>query len=830
MFSRGSSTKSASGLPASLAAQHQANRAAAASSSAHPLSLCADCGASGPAWVSVNRGVLLCADCAAVHRSLGRHVSHVKSLRGGQKWIPEQLTMVQSLYSCGANSIWEYSLLNPGAAQASSSSSSLAGEGGKSGGGSSSGGRAAHRKPAATDPVHPVKSDFIAAKYRDLAFVYRPAKDEPAVTAAELSRQLHSSVRTPNLETSLRLLSQGADPNYYHPEKDSSPLQVAAKAGQAGQVELLLVYGADPGAADRLGRTASDYATASGNAPLATRIAVARYELSDRLSSFLLQRRPDHAAGEHFLVPEVRSGPGETAAAAECRRVAKRKLQGLSNGVFEELAVDVYDEVDRRETDEVWARLEPSSKAAVLVPFLPVNPEYGTTRNQGRQKLARMSRQEFSVLIADVLKEIRRRQQPMDNGKLASPLRESPLGLRGAAKLSHTKSLPPSQHHPLMAARTLSAAASEDDDDEPIYDHVASDDDYGHLPEIADRPQSSSGPSTATTGAGGGPGSSLISSPSKSHSSASGRVALAGTTAASRSVLTNEYTALKAQLESSEEKVQRLIESNDDMRTEIARLSVTVSKLVSENETLKKKNMSPTHGYANAKVSNGGGSGIAANNAMMRSDSIPYADNNARRGSPVSRTMEPRNSFTSGSSQPPTNKTTTSYKTLPNRQLPARSSSSNENNNASSSELPHTLQFFEPYDYDVPPPSYKSVQHYTGDQYRPSGGGGGDGGESGNLPFALSSSSSPGPPPPPAPTSAAQQSEYMGATSRPSTGATSSSASASSGETSLPSQEEVVRRTEAITRCIQELLISVSISHVQTHAWHHAYIVFLVLG
>ena len=57
--------------------------------------------------------------------------------------------------------------------------------------------------------------------------MYRPAKDEPAVTESELSRQLHSSVRTPNLETSLRLLSQGADPNYYHPEKNSTPLQVS---------------------------------------------------------------------------------------------------------------------------------------------------------------------------------------------------------------------------------------------------------------------------------------------------------------------------------------------------------------------------------------------------------------------------------------------------------------------------------------------------------------------------------------------------------------------------------------------------------------------------
>ena len=34
--------------------------------------------------------------------------------------------------------------------------------------------------------------------------------------------------------------------------------------------------------------------------------------------------------------------------------MAKRKLQMLNNHVFEELAMDVYDEIDRRETDAIW--------------------------------------------------------------------------------------------------------------------------------------------------------------------------------------------------------------------------------------------------------------------------------------------------------------------------------------------------------------------------------------------------------------------------------------------------------------------------------------------
>ena len=66
-------------------------------------------------------------------------------------------------------------------------------------------------------------------------------------------------------------------------------------------------------------------------------------------------------------------------AADDSRKVAKRKMQGLPNSVFEELAMDVHDEVDRRETDAVWAAVESVSatKKSAILPFLPVNPDYG---------------------------------------------------------------------------------------------------------------------------------------------------------------------------------------------------------------------------------------------------------------------------------------------------------------------------------------------------------------------------------------------------------------------------------------------------------------------
>ncbi|XP_049594920.1 ARF GTPase-activating protein GIT2 isoform X3 [Syngnathus scovelli] len=474
--------------------------------------VCADCSAPEPRWASVNRGVLICDECCSIHRGLGRHSSQVRHLTHSV-WPPSQFQMVQTLYGNGANSIWEHSLLDP------SFSSSTSGK----------------RKANPQDRVHPNKTEFIKAKYQMLAFVYRmPCREDDSVTAKDLSKQLHSSVRTGNLETCLRLLSLGAQANFFHPEKGNTPLHIAAKAGQLLQAELLAVYGADPGALDSSGKTPIDYARQAGHQELAERLVEIQYELTDRLTFYLCGRRPDHRFGQHFVIPQMADSSLDL---SEFAKAAKKKLQSLSNHQFEELAMDVYDEVDRRETDAVCLATQNHSTLVTdttVVPFLPVNPEYSSTRNQGRQKLARFSAHEFATLVIDILTDAKRRQW---GNSCDSPKESVELILQGIN----------SRH-----------SSESQDNDQPDYDSVASDEDP-----VQDAIRRDNG----TDG--------------RTKSSESSDLSDGGP------ITVQEFMDVKSALTASEAKIQQLLKVNCHLSEELRAMQGKLNSLQTENTTLR---------------------------------------------------------------------------------------------------------------------------------------------------------------------------------------------------------------------------------------------------
>nr|XP_025842452.1 ARF GTPase-activating protein GIT2 isoform X5 [Vulpes vulpes] len=471
--------------------------------------VCADCSGPDPSWASVNRGTFICDECCSVHRSLGRHISQVRHLKH-TPWPPTLLQMVETLYNNGANSIWEHSLLDP--------ASIMSGR----------------RKANPQDKVHPNKAEFIRAKYQMLAFVHRlPCRDDDSMTAKDLSKQLHSSVRTGNLETCLRLLSLGAQANFFHPEKGNTPLHVASKAGQILQAELLAVYGADPGTQDSSGKTPVDYARQGGHHELAERLVEIQYELTDRLAFYLCGRKPDHKNGQHFIIPQM-ADRRLSLDLSELAKAAKKKLQSLSNHLFEELAMDVYDEVDRRETDAVWLATQNHSTLVTettVVPFLPVNPEYSSTRNQGRQKLARFNAHEFATLVIDILSDAKRRQQ-------GSPLSGSKDNVE-------------------LILKTISNQHSieSQDNDQPDYDSVASDED-----------------------------TDLEATASKAN-----RQKSLDSDLSDGPVTVQEFMEVKNALVASEAKIQQLMKVNNNLSDELRIMQKKLQTLQSENSNLRKQ-------------------------------------------------------------------------------------------------------------------------------------------------------------------------------------------------------------------------------------------------
>ncbi|CAI5794683.1 GIT ArfGAP 1 [Podarcis lilfordi] len=222
---------------------------------------------------------------------------------------------------------------------------------------------------------------------------------------------------------------------------------------------------------------------------------------------------------------------------SELAKAAKKKLQALSNRLFEELAMDVYDEVDRRENDAVWLTTQNHSTLVTersAVPFLPVNPEYSATRNQGRQKLARFNAREFATLIIDILSEAKRRQQ-------------------GKSLSSPTEILDSSLHGP------------SDLDDQHDYDSVASDEDTDQEPlRSANAGRNNRARSMDSSDLSDGP------------------------------ITLQEYLEVKKALAASEAKVQQLMKVNNSLSDELRRLQREIHKLQAENMQIRQQ-VGPIH-------------------------------------------------------------------------------------------------------------------------------------------------------------------------------------------------------------------------------------------
>uniref|UniRef100_A0A8C4Q948 GIT ArfGAP 1 n=1 Tax=Eptatretus burgeri TaxID=7764 RepID=A0A8C4Q948_EPTBU len=264
----------------------------------------------------------------------------------------------------------------------------------------------------------------------------------------------------------------------------------------------------------------------AGHTDLADRLLECQYELTDRLLSYVCGRKPDHRNGQHFITPQM----ADSLDLSEFAKAAKKQLQSLSNRLFEDLAMDVYDEVDRREVDAVWLATQSHSTLVSerpVVPFLPLNPDYSSPRNQGRQKLARFNPREFATLIVDILSEAKRRQHAF-----------SRKSARGDIELE--------------AVNGCLQGGSNEIEEQPDYDDVPSEDEV-----------------------------STVFTPNSQEQHTDGQEDLG------QSVSPREFVDLKESLARSEQKVQQLLVVNSSLSEAVGVLQHEVKKLHSENITLR---------------------------------------------------------------------------------------------------------------------------------------------------------------------------------------------------------------------------------------------------
>eukprot|EP00051_Salpingoeca_urceolata_P023943 m.413051 g.413051 ORF g.413051 m.413051 type:complete len:1593 (-) comp20172_c4_seq19:1349-6127(-) len=160
---------------------------------------CADCGARNPDWTSINLGIVVCINCSGIHRSLGVHISKVRSTTLDE-WTPSLIALVQSIGSIKSNQFWEANLTT--------------------------------EKPNADSELSE-REVFIRAKYERKEFVQYSLEEN-----VSLETQLEQCVVTDNLMKTVQLITAGVNKEHVDPS-GSTILNLARQAEQMTQMELL---------------------------------------------------------------------------------------------------------------------------------------------------------------------------------------------------------------------------------------------------------------------------------------------------------------------------------------------------------------------------------------------------------------------------------------------------------------------------------------------------------------------------------------------------------------------------------------------------------------
>lgn len=233
-------------------------------------SICADCGSGNKVeWCSINLGVILCIECSGIHRSLGSHISKVRSLTlDTNSFNPDLVDLLCRIGNRVSNSIYEATLNRYESTMKPTDKSS-----------------------------HEARARFIAAKYVDRSFV-----DYPSISPNDV---LLGSLSTNNVAAAYGAIASRADVNMIDESSGFSaailsllttdPPSSPSKEVKSGEwrdetnntfplAELLLQNGAeitarlnDPSIQSRLSYNAKQYVNGKLNRGLVSPTATAKH-------------------------------------------------------------------------------------------------------------------------------------------------------------------------------------------------------------------------------------------------------------------------------------------------------------------------------------------------------------------------------------------------------------------------------------------------------------------------------------------------------------------------------------------------------------------------
>uniref|UniRef100_A0A669F9M1 Arf-GAP with coiled-coil, ANK repeat and PH domain-containing protein n=1 Tax=Oreochromis niloticus TaxID=8128 RepID=A0A669F9M1_ORENI len=191
---------------------------------------CCDCGEEEPRWASINLGVTMCIECSGIHRSLGVHLSKVRSLTL-DSWEAEQLKLLCILGNDVVNQIYEARCSEEGRV-----------------------------KPQAHSP-RAEKEAWIKEKYVEKKFVQKHHRHKDAATL-----RLYQASLAGDLVAMASMLAEGAEVNGSIGEEEGrTPLIGAAIGGSLLACEFLLQNGANVNHRDLRGQGALHAAATAGH-------------------------------------------------------------------------------------------------------------------------------------------------------------------------------------------------------------------------------------------------------------------------------------------------------------------------------------------------------------------------------------------------------------------------------------------------------------------------------------------------------------------------------------------------------------------------------------